>query len=98
MTRRWRRFWQGVFCLIPPLMLACGGKVETVDAVSKQEYCKALQSQATMTPPQASKWQDLDCLSFVSAPEPTPVTLHSCSVGRCMTCYVYSESVECVKG
>lgn len=34
----------------------------------------------------------------VSAPQPTPVTLHSCSVRSCMTCYVYDTSVECIKG
>lgn len=98
MTRRWRRF----FWFIPPLMLACGGNSEDIpshpDTVSNLDYCRALQDQAAMTPPQANKWKQLDCISLVSAPEPTPVTLHSCSAGRCMTCYVYSESVECVKG
>lgn len=34
----------------------------------------------------------------VSAPQPTPMVIHSCSRNQCETCYVYTESVECIKG
>lgn len=77
------------------LTLACGGRSENLppppDTVSNLEYCQALQEQAILTPPQAVKWQQLDCASLVV--EESPVIQHSGS----MTCYIYSHEVTCVK-
>lgn len=32
-----------------------------------------------------------------SAPEPAPLEQHSCSAGKCVTCYIYQNEVECIK-